>query len=115
MHDFCQHLDRAKVVKEEAERGGRQARPYKNLSLQAIQPAMTEVNALTDLAVSIVPQKRGKSVVGLSVSWNLKGEAGRVECDRDTVDDLRKRLDRAVDRVTALTDQRGPGPRAGKS
>ena len=39
----------------------------------------------------------------------------QLERERETVADLRKRLDRAEDRVTALTDQRVPGAGAGKS
>ena len=35
----------------------------------------------------------------------------QIEREQDTVADLRKRLDRAEDRVTALTDQR-PKPRS---
>ena len=39
----------------------------------------------------------------------------QLERERETVADLRKRLDRAEDRVTALTDQRVPKAGAGKS
>ena len=39
----------------------------------------------------------------------------QLERERETVADLRKRLDRAEDRVTALTDQRVPRAEAGKS
>ena len=39
----------------------------------------------------------------------------QLERERETVADLRKRLDRAEDRVTALTDQRVPRAGAGKS
>lgn len=38
----------------------------------------------------------------------------QLEREMETVADLRKRLDRAEDRVTALTDQRGPGARTSK-
>ena len=39
----------------------------------------------------------------------------QLERERETVADLRKRLDRAEDRVTALTDQRDPGAQTHKS
>ena len=39
----------------------------------------------------------------------------RLERERETVADLRKRLDRAEDRVMALTDQRDPGAQTHKS
>lgn len=38
----------------------------------------------------------------------------QLERERETVTDLRKRLDRAEDRVTALTDQRGTGAQTHK-
>lgn len=39
----------------------------------------------------------------------------QLERERETVADLRKRLDRAEDRVTALTDQRVPRAETGKN
>jgi hypothetical protein len=56
---------------------------YKNLNPRAIQPALTEVNALTDFAVNILTKEWGKSLVGLSMGWNLKGESGWVEATRE--------------------------------
>lgn len=42
---------------------------YKNLNKYAIQPAVTEVNAITPYTVSILPQKQGRKVV--SVHYGL--------------------------------------------
>ena len=56
---------------------------YKNLNFRAIQPALGEVNSLTDFDVSIIPKKHGKAVVGFSMGWNMKTEAGRVEAKKE--------------------------------
>lgn len=50
---------------------------YRNLNLRAIQPALSEVNAISDFAVSIVPKKRGNKVVSFLMGWNVKDEAGK--------------------------------------
>ena len=56
---------------------------YKNLNFRAIQPALAEVNALTDFDVSIIPKKKGKTVVGFAMGWNMKEAAGRIEAKRE--------------------------------
>jgi len=47
---------------------------YRNLNLRAIQPALTEVNAITPYTVSIVPQKKGRKVVSFIMGWEVKTE-----------------------------------------
>jgi plasmid replication initiation protein len=47
---------------------------YRNLNLRAIQPALTEVNAITPYTVSIIPQKKGRKVVSFIVGWEMKTE-----------------------------------------
>lgn len=73
---------------------------YRNLNLRAIQPAVTEVNAITPYTVSIVPQKQGRKVVSFIMGWETKTEeqlqaaytemnrhsAGRKARATDTVD-----------------------------
>jgi len=56
---------------------------YKNLKVRAIQPALTEVNAITPYQVSIVPQKKGRKVVSFIMGWNLKDEPGMQEAYRE--------------------------------
>lgn len=56
---------------------------YKNLNLRAIQPALTEVNAITDFQVSIEPQKKGRKVTGFLMGWNMKDEAGKIEARKE--------------------------------
>jgi hypothetical protein len=50
---------------------------YRNLNLRAIQPALAEVNAISDFAVSIMPKKKGNKVVSFLMGWNLKDDAGK--------------------------------------
>lgn len=47
---------------------------YKNLNKYALQPAVTEVNAITPYTVSIVPQKQGRKVVSFIMGWETKTE-----------------------------------------
>lgn len=46
--------------------------PMKNLNRIAIEPAMKEVNALAPFSVNIVPDYRGKKIVGFSMGWYQK-------------------------------------------
>lgn len=59
---------------------------YKNLNKYAIQPAVTEVNAITPYTVSIIPQKEGRKVVAFMMGWEMKTEeqlqAAYVEMNR---------------------------------
>ena len=47
---------------------------YKNLNKYAIQPALTEVNAITPYTVSILPKKQGRKVVSFIMGWETKTE-----------------------------------------
>lgn len=50
---------------------------YGNLNEYAVKPALTEVNALSDFTVTIIPEKTGRRVTGVLVDWGAKGIAGR--------------------------------------
>ena len=56
---------------------------YKNLNLRAIQPALIEVNAMSDFQVSIVPKKQGRAVVEFLMGWNMKDTACRIEAQKE--------------------------------
>ena len=47
---------------------------YRNLNLRAIQPAVTEVNAITPYTVSIAPKKQGRKVASFIMGWEVKTE-----------------------------------------
>ena len=47
---------------------------YSNLNKYAIQPAVTEVNAITPYTVTILPQKQGRKVVSFIMGWETKTE-----------------------------------------
>ena len=47
---------------------------YSNMKKFAIQPAVTEVNAITPYTVSIVPQKKGRKVASFIMGWEVKTE-----------------------------------------
>jgi plasmid replication initiation protein len=49
---------------------------YSNLRKFAIDPALEEVNAITPYAVSIVPRKQGRKVVGFLMGWSVKDTEG---------------------------------------
>lgn len=56
---------------------------YRNLNNRAIQPALTEVNAMSDLSVGIVPTKEGRKVVGFLMGWNLKSVPENIEATKE--------------------------------
>lgn len=56
---------------------------YKNLNVRAIQPALTEVNAISPYQVNILPKKKGRKVIGFIMGWNAKDEAGMQEAYRE--------------------------------
>jgi plasmid replication initiation protein len=75
---------------------------YRNLNLRAIQPAVTEVNAITPYTVSIVPKKQGRKVVSFIMGWEVKTEeqlqAAYTEMNRHSVG----RKARATDSVDVV-------------
>ncbi|WP_165354819.1 replication initiation protein [Tropicimonas sp. IMCC6043] len=50
---------------------------YGNLNQYAIKPALLEVNALSDVIVSVLPEKRGRRVTGVLIGWEAKDIEGR--------------------------------------
>jgi len=49
---------------------------YRNLRIKAIEPAVTEVNAITPYLVTIIPRTKGRKVTGLLMGWSVKDEDG---------------------------------------
>lgn len=45
---------------------------YRNLRLKAIEPAVTEVNAITPYHVTILPKNKGRKVIGFIMGWGIK-------------------------------------------
>lgn len=74
---------------------------YKNLNVRAIQPAVTEVNAITPYTVSILPKKKGRKVTAFLIGWEVKSEeemkAAYTEMHRHSVG-RRQRLDGTEER-----------------
>ena len=56
---------------------------WSNLNLRALTPALAEVNALSDYAVTIAPYKEGRRVAGVILSWSQKDAVGRSAADRE--------------------------------
>lgn len=52
---------------------------FAQLNQWAIQPALLEVNGLADFEVHLRPKKRGRSVIGVVISWSWKDGAGQQE------------------------------------
>lgn len=80
---------------------------YKNLNKYAIQPAVTEVNAITPYTVSIVPKKQGRKVVSFIMGWEVKNEeqlqAAYTEMNRHSVGRKARATDSA-DVIDTTTD-----------
>lgn len=52
---------------------------FGNLNQYAIKPALLEVNALSDFAVTVLPEKTGRRVTGVLIGWGAKDIEGRKE------------------------------------
>lgn len=52
---------------------------FKNLQRKAVEPAVTEVNAISPYLVTIAPKRAGRKVIGFVMSWALKDVAGMKE------------------------------------
>lgn len=52
---------------------------FKNLQRKAVEPAVTEVNAIAPYQVMILPKKTGRRVTGFVMSWAVKDVAGMKE------------------------------------
>ncbi|MCB5200845.1 replication initiation protein [Loktanella sp. TSTF-M6] len=52
---------------------------WKNLRLRALDPAIAEINQLAGFHAGFVPLKRGRRVVGVTLTWGLKDRTARVE------------------------------------
>lgn len=52
---------------------------WKNLRMRALDPAIAEVNQLAGFHAGFVPLKRGRRVVGVTLTWGMKDRAARVE------------------------------------
>jgi hypothetical protein len=53
--------------------------PFKNLQRKAVDPAVSEVNAIAPYQVTIAPKKSGRKVTGFVMSWAVKDTDGMKE------------------------------------
>lgn len=83
---------------------------YKNLNLRAIQPALVEVNSMSDFQVSIEPQKRGRSVIGFLMGWNMKDTTDRMEAQKERNRPSVGRKVRQKGRAEVVIDDDKPEP-----
>lgn len=56
---------------------------YRNLNVRAIQPALTEVNAISPYQVGIEPRYQGRKVIGFCMGWNIKNTEAQKEAARE--------------------------------
>jgi len=47
-----------------------------NLTKKALEPALTEVNAITPYQVTIIPRKKGRKLLGFIMGWSIKDVSG---------------------------------------
>lgn len=52
---------------------------WNSLNQKAVQPAVEEVNRLSRFAVSAIPKKRGRTVVGVEIFWSVRTHAAEIE------------------------------------
>lgn len=74
---------------------------FGNLNQYAIKPALLEVNALSDFVVTLTPEKVGRRVTGVVLSWGVKDADSR----KVVYTELQQpRVGRKA-RITAIIDQ----------
>lgn len=76
---------------------------FKNLNSRAIQPAVTEVNAISPYRVGIEPRKVGRRVASVIMGWNVKGEDELREAQREIErhrTGRKARVEGTADRIT---------------
>lgn len=56
---------------------------WQDLKTWALDPAMAEINQLAGFHAGFVPLKRGRRVVGVTLSWGLKDRTARVEAIKE--------------------------------
>jgi plasmid replication initiation protein len=80
---------------------------FKNLNTRAIQPAVTEVNAISPWTVSILPVKDGKKVARVIYGWSVKDTSGQkvayAELQRHRTG-RKQRLDGTVESISGDDD-----------
>lgn len=56
---------------------------WQDLKTWALDPALAEVNQLAGFHAGFVPIKRGRKIVGVTLTWGLKDHAARVEAIKE--------------------------------
>jgi len=77
-HKFTDELDMEDMRELLGVETGKLA-AYRNLRIKAIEPAVTEVNAITPYNVKITPRKKGRKVIGFTMHWYVKDEQGLIK------------------------------------
>lgn len=56
---------------------------FSNLSQKAIQPAIAEINQISRLNLKVTPQKIGRTVATVEISWAMKGDGAKATAARE--------------------------------
>lgn len=86
------------------------ASDWRDLRRQVIEPAIAEINQIADVHAEYQPIRKGRKVVGVSLSWGRKDQPARAEAmkelDRPKVGRKARREDAAEQIVQAETRER---------
>lgn len=80
---------------------------WKNLRLRALDPAMAEINQLAGFHAGFVPLKRGRKVIGVTLTWGLKDDKARIEAMKELERPRAGRKARREGRVERITEIEG--------
>ncbi|WP_316016084.1 replication initiation protein [Roseobacter sp. HKCCA0434] len=78
---------------------------FGNLNQYAIKPALVEVNALSDVTVTVMPEKTGRRVTGVLIGWEAKDVEGRKAAYQEL---QRPKVGRKA-RITGTVEETFPG------
>lgn len=83
----------------------RKLKDWKNLRMRAVEPAMAEINHLAGFYAGFVPIKRGRKVVGVTLTWGQKDHVARIEAMKELERPKTGRKVRREGRVERLIDE----------
>ena len=61
----------------------RKVQTWQKLKERVIEPAISEINHLCGFTVNYIPVKRGRRVIGITLSWAEKAEEDRIDAARE--------------------------------
>ena len=103
-HKFTEHLDQDDLREMLGVEDGK-LKTYYNLRTKAIEPAVSEVNAITPYQVTILPNKKGRKIMGFIMGWSIKNVEGMREAYAELQRPTHGRRDRLAGTTSNIIEE----------